>query len=96
MYQLVRDGYSVEVKKYHVAQGLPSSQIMHAREWLENSTRKIRLEDQGDSDFEGGESLPQMEYFTHNDLGVPIVPSLIDFFQGLLTLISLMCHTREE
>ena len=32
--QLVRDGYVVEVKAYHVAQGLPASQVVNTSEWL--------------------------------------------------------------
>jgi murein tripeptide amidase MpaA len=57
---------------------------MHAREWLEEFNEKDKVRRSGgDSDFEGGESLPQMEYFTHNDLSVPICTEFDRLFPGI-------------
>ena len=38
--QLVRDGYTIEVKTYHPKQGLPASQIINFGEWLKENTDK--------------------------------------------------------
>ena len=40
--QLVRDGYIVEVKKYHVDRGLPASQIVNTSEWLKEAEKMVK------------------------------------------------------
>jgi hypothetical protein len=81
--QLVRDGYKVEVKAYHLDKGIPSSQIMHASEWLKEFDHRDQLRSGGASNFEGGESLPQWEYFTYNDLSGPICNKFDSLFPGI-------------
>lgn len=83
--QLVYDGYRVEVKAYRPIQGLPSSQIMHASEWLKGFEEKDKpRRSGGESNFEGGESLPQWEYFTYDDLSGPICNKLDSLFPGIV------------
>jgi Zinc carboxypeptidase len=82
--QLVRDGYRVEVKAYHPVQGLPSSQIMHASEWLKEFDEKDKLRRSGDASYiEGGESLPQLEYFRYDDLSGPICNKFDSLFPNI-------------
>jgi hypothetical protein len=42
--QLVRDGYVVEVKAYHLAQGLPASEIVDITEWLKEDEEREKAE----------------------------------------------------
>jgi murein tripeptide amidase MpaA len=43
--QLVRDGYVVEVKAYHLAQGLQASEIVKTKKWLKEVADRYKVEE---------------------------------------------------
>lgn len=68
---LVRDGYTVEVRKHAPRKGLPSSQLISLSEWTEAISEEQKHNKTQQSNFQGGENFPPNGY--HDAASIALV-----------------------